>query len=212
VVVGWAEGRLTEGTEFAPDALGRALGAALEGRGLGGELGRTLPPCDEPREGDWALGDGREGEGALEGRETLEPPEGRGAGAEELGRGAEEPCEPREGEGDPAWEPFEEPRCAWTKPASPRARMQMPNQDSRRMFMGVRAPWDRADAGQQQMRCPVPTGQERVWKGGAEPLVLSSGHRAGLSGGAGEGPFPRAPWRARARRVGRLRPRAAGLP
>lgn len=87
-------------------------GAALDGRGLGGVLGRMLPPEGaEPREGDWALGAGREG--ALEGRETLdpppEPPEGRGEGAGELGRGLGEPWEPREEEPDD-WEPFEEPR------------------------------------------------------------------------------------------------------
>jgi len=131
-VPGLELGRATEpldGTELG--VLGRVAGEEAEGRGLGGALGRTLPPeALEPRDGLCA-DEGREG--AEEGRDA-EPPEPREPWLEEGREALPPPLEPREL--DPCAEPLE-PRWAESSTASPRASVTSPSQTRMRVFMGI---------------------------------------------------------------------------
>jgi hypothetical protein len=106
--------------------LGRTEGEEAEGRGLGGALGRTLPPEGlEPRE------DPCEDE---EGREGAEPPDPREPWLEDEGREElPELCDPREPE---PWEPLD-PRWAVSSDAFPSARATSPIQARSGVFIEI---------------------------------------------------------------------------
>ena len=110
-----------------PGELGRTVGEEADGRGLGGALGRTLPPEGlEPREEPCEAEEGREGAGP--------PPEPREPWLEEGREALPPPWEPRELE--PCEEPLE-PRWAWSSAALPRTRATSPIQARMRVFMEI---------------------------------------------------------------------------